>query len=487
MNPSPKKGIRVRFAPSPTGQLHLGNARAALFNWLFARGQGGKFILRIEDTDTKRSEEKFETEIINLLNWLGLDWDEGPDPKNHKKDIGDFGPYRQSQRIGIYKKYLEKLLNERKAYWCYCTKEELDAQREAMTSEGLPQKYNGHCRGLTAPPNGKKPQVIRFVVPEIEAEFEDLVRGKVKFDAGLLGDIVIAKDLDNPLYNFAVVIDDALMGITHVIRGEDHISNTPKQLLVQTALGFEAPIYAHIPLILAPDRSKLSKRKADTSLLSYKEKGYLPEATVNFLALLGWHPEGSNEIFSLEELAHLFDISRVQKSGAIFNEGKLRWMNNQYIRKLTNEEIFSLLEPGLKAHNISAPRDFILKIIEIEKERLQTIEDFFAETDFFFELPSYETHLLKWKDQSLPDVEIELSKIQEILSQISKPEFNREVLSSLIMKLTEGRSRGEVFWPLRAALSGKMTSPDPLVIAEILGKDESMKRISLGIKKINKE
>ena len=487
MNPRPKKGIRVRFAPSPTGQLHLGNARTALFNWLFARGQGGKFILRIEDTDTERSEEKFETEIIELLSWLGLDWDEGPDYKNHKKDLGDFGPYRQKQRLGIYKKYLEKLLIERKAYWCYCAKEELDAQREAMMAAGLPQKYNGHCRDLTAPPKGKEPQVIRFVVPEIEAEFKDLVRGRVKFDASLLGDIVIAKNLDTPLYNFAVVVDDALMEITHVIRGEDHISNTPKQLLIQSALGFETPIYAHIPLILAPDRSKLSKRKADTSLSIYKEKGYLPEATVNFLALLGWHPEGSNEIFSLKELAHLFDISRVQKSGAIFNEEKLRWMNNQYMRKLANQEIFDLLEPKLKAHNIIAPVDFVLRIIEIEKERLQTIDDFFIETDFFFKLPDYEAHLLKWKDQSLPDVEITLSKIQEILSEISKPEFNRNFLSSSLARLVDGRSRGEVFWPLRVTLSGKMASPDPLIIAEILGKEEVARRISIGIQKINKE
>ncbi|MEK7180750.1 MAG: glutamate--tRNA ligase [Patescibacteria group bacterium] len=485
MSPSPKKGIRVRFAPSPTGQLHLGNARTALFNWFFARGQGGKFILRIEDTDTERSEEKFEKEIIELLSWLGLDWDEGPDPKNHKKDLGDFGPYRQSQRIGIYKKYLEKLLSEKQAYWCYCAKEELDAQREAMTAEGLPQKYNGHCRDITAPPKGKEPQVIRFVVPEIEAEFKDLIRGRVKFDAALFGDIVIAKNLDSPLYNFAVVVDDALMGITHVIRGEDHISNTPKQLLIQKALGFETPIYAHIPLILAPDRSKLSKRKSETSLLSYREKGYLPEATVNFLALLGWHPEGSNEIFSLKELARLFDIGRVQKSGAIFNEEKLRWMNNQYVRKLTNEEILDLLGPSFEKHQISAPRDFILRIIEIEKERLQTLEDFFIETDFFFELPNYEVNLLKWKDQSLPDAEIALSKIKEVFSSISELDFRQEVLSSSMAKLAEGRSRGEVFWPLRTALSGKVASPDPLIIAEILGKNEVLRRVSLGIQKIS--
>ncbi|HUC31179.1 MAG TPA: glutamate--tRNA ligase, partial [Candidatus Paceibacterota bacterium] len=338
MEASVPKSIRVRFAPSPTGPIHIGSVRTALFNWLFARKYGGTFILRIEDTDKERSEKKYDDELLQGLSWVGLDWDEGPQPIGTGDQLklggekGEYGPYRQSERTEIYKKYLNQLITSGDAYYCYCSKEDIEAQRQAMLAQGRPPKYSGHCRNIAAPPEGKSPEVIRFKVPEIKVEFKDLVRGKVVFDAALFGDMIIAKDLDTPLYNFAVVVDDELMKISHVIRAEDHLSNTPKQILMQRALGFAEPIYAHIPLILNADRSKMSKRFTDVALMNYRDRGYVPEAMINFLAFLGWHPKGDKEVLSRKELIAEFDIDRVQQSGAIFNEEKLDWLNREHIK-----------------------------------------------------------------------------------------------------------------------------------------------------------
>ena len=341
-----KKPVRVRFAPSPTGPLHIGGARTTLVNWLFARHTGGALVLRIEDTDRERSKKAYEDELLEGLAWLGFDWDEGPMLGGGEK--GDFGPYRQSERTEIYKKYLEELLEKGEAYYCYCTKEDLEAQKQVMAAQGLPPKYSGHCRNLAAPPGGKRPEVIRFKIPETKVEFTDMVRGKVVFDAGLFGDQVIAKDVNSPLYNFAVVVDDALMQITHVIRGEEHLSNTPKQILMARSLGFAAPIFAHLPLILNPDRSKMSKRFADTALSEYRKKGYLPDAIINFIALMGWHPKDDREVMTREELVKLFDIERVQKAGAIFNQEKLDWLNREYLKMMSDDEIAEKLEPFLR-------------------------------------------------------------------------------------------------------------------------------------------
>ncbi len=472
-NPGLKKPIRVRFAPSPTGKLHIGSVRSALFNWLFARHNAGKFFLRIEDTDKERSKKEYEDEIIEGLKWLGIEWD------------GEI--YRQSERGKYYRKNLEKLLEEGRAYYCYCTKEELEAQKESMTAEGLPPKYSGHCRNLKKALIGREPEVIRFAVPEVEIEFKDLIRGTVKFDAGLLGDIVIAKDLDTPLYNFAVVVDDGMMEITHVIRGEDHISNTPKQILIQRALGFDVPIFAHVPLILAPDRSKLSKRRAEASFLDYRDRGYLPEAMVNFLALLGWHSEGNEEIFSRQDLIKLFDISRVQKSGAVFNEDKLAWLNSQHIRRLSQGEIFERLQPWLENWKIKASRDFIQKVISVVKDRMRTLGEFFELAGFFFGVSEYDRALLKWKGQALPDVRINLQKILEAFQGLSVGDFTAARITVILDGLVDGAKRGEVFWPFRVALSGKLVSPDPAEIAEILGKEEVLRRVKVALDKLERE
>jgi len=484
---SMNKEIRVRFAPSPTGRFHIGGARVALNNFLFSRHNKGKFILRIEDTDKERSKKEFEQEIYESLRWLGIEWDEGPVSFwGEEKEVGDYGPYRQSERSHIYKKYLEKLLAEKKAYFCYCTKEELEAQKSAMIADGLVPKYTGRCRNLTSPPKGKEPQTIRFIIPETKIEFKDLIRGKVVFDTSNFGDIVIAKNLESPLYNFAAVVDDYEMKITHVIRGEDHISNTPKQILIQKALGFPEVAYAHLPLILSPDRKKLSKRFAETSLLSYRDEGYLPEALINFLILLGWHPKEEKEIFSLEELIQEFDLKRVQKSGAIFNEEKLNWLNGKYIRSLTSEEILKRVKPFLDKANISAQDDFILKIINIEKERMKTLKDIVNLGKFFFKLEDYDASLLIWKNTSKEKIKEVLEKIYNIFKEIKDSEFNKINVGA---KLTEiinlnNYSRGEVFWPLRVALSGQEASPDPLDILDVLGKNETLKRIEIALNKL---
>jgi len=341
--------VRVRFAPAPTGYLHLGSARAALFNFLFAKGRKGVFILRIEDTDKERSREEYEEDILEGLRWLNLSWDEGPDKG------GEFGPYRQSEREDIYKRYAKILLDKEIAYPCYCTEEELRERRREDLKQKKAPKYDGRCRGLSKEERenfekrGRKP-TLRFKVSSQILEVLDLIRSKVVFDTSLIGDFIITRQDGTSSFIFANVLDDALMKVTHVIRGDDHLSNTPRQVLLYQALGLPLPEFAHIPMILAPDRSKLSKRHGAVSVGEYKKKGYLPEALVNYLALLGWSPERSTqEFFSLKELTEQFSLRRVSKSGAIFDFKKLDWMNGCYLRKSSLDRITKLSWPYLSA------------------------------------------------------------------------------------------------------------------------------------------
>lgn len=471
------------MAPSPTGPLHVGTARTALFNWLFARNQGGAFILRIEDTDKERSEKKYEDEILAGLAWLGIDWDEGPLPMLGSQ--GAHGPYRQSERTDIYKKYLKQLLDKGEAYYCYCTKEELDAQRDAMSSQGLPPKYNGHCRNVKSPPPGRKSQVIRFKVSEIKVEFKDIIRGKIVFDAALFGDQVIAKDLETPLYNFAVVVDDELMQISHVIRGEDHLANTPKQILMQRALGFHEPIYAHIPLILNSDRSKMSKRFADTSLLTYRDKGYLPEAMMNFLALLGWHPKDDREVFGKRDLVKEFDLSRVQASGAIFNEEKLNWLNREHLKKHSDKEIAELVAPLLAEAGLSADASFVEKWVSIERTRANNPRELVDLGAFFFKLPDYEPSLLIWKESLPEEAKHTLHDLKNYFEKVPNEQFiDKPTLGTLLTAFIGERKRGAILWPLRVALSGQKASPDPLDIMFVLGKEETLRRLTVALNKL---
>ena len=474
--------IRVRFAPSPTGPLHIGGARTALFNYLFARQRQGEFVLRIEATDKERSDQKWPKQTITELFWLGIAWSEGPDIG------GKFGPYKKSQRLDIYKKYLEKLLEEKKAYYCFCSKEELEARRQDQMARGLAPKYDETCRNLKEKDikdNLQKnmPSVIRFKIMQKKVTFGDLIRGNVEFDAGLLGDIVIAKNLDSPLFHFSVVVDDALMEISHVIRGEEHISNTPRQILLQEALGFSKPSYAHVPLFLNPDKSKMSKRQGDVALKDYHDKGYLPEALINFMALLGWNPGTEKEIFSLTDLVKEFSVEKVQKSSAVFSVQRLDYLNGYYIREKSNSKLAALCLQYLPKEAENMPQKNLEKIIEAYKTRMKKLSDITELTDFFFkESLSYDKNMLRWSKMGDSELKESLEASKKILSLAKK--FDKKSLEELLVREAEkfnAKNRGYLLWPLRVALSGKEASASPFEIAEILGREKTLKRISEAI------
>ena len=487
------KNVRVRIAPSPTGPAHIGTARTALFNYLFAKQNNGKFVLRIEDTDKERSEQRWTDEVIEQLKWLGIEWDEGPDID------GKFGPYKQTQRLDIYKKYLEKLLKENKAYYCFCTEEKLENKRQEQASRGLAPKYDGTCANLSKEIVEKnlvegKPSVIRFRVENKKLKFKDLIRGEVEFDVGLLGDVVIAKNLESPLYHLAVVIDDFEMQISHIIRGEEHLPNTPRQILLQEALDFYQPTYAHLPLMLNSDRSKMSKRQGDVAISDYHNNGYLPEALINFMALLGWNPGTEKEVFSLSQLIKEFSIEKVQKAGAIFNIQRLEFLNGLYIREKPIEKITELCEPYLKKAGLlvvgQISQNSLQKIVEISKTRMKKLSDIVELSDFFFTNKlSYEKDLLKWKGVGESETKESLLFSEQILSTIKTwdiKNLEKELFSaSEKFNLEKGypeKNKGYLLWPLRVALSGKDSSPSPFEIADILGREKTLKRIENAIK-----
>lgn len=476
-------GARVRFAPAPTGFLHVGSCRTALFNWLFSKKYGGKFILRLEDTDKERSRPEFEKDIMESLRWLGLDWDEGPDIG------GPYGPYRQSQRLPLYENYLKRLLEEDRAYYCFCSEEDLANERRDMLSRGIQPKYSGRCRVL-APETARKyvaegrKHIIRFKMPQKTITFEDLVRGKISFDGGAIGDFAIARSLSSPLFIFAVTVDDFEMRISHVIRGEDLLPNVPKQIALQEALGFSSPRYAHLPMLLGEDRSKLSKRHGATAVAEYRKMGYLPEAMINFLALLGWHPPGDREIFSKEELIREFSLSRVQKSGAIFNPVRLNWFNAYYLRKKSDEELLEILRPywqeaGYLEEGSGGmfPEEKLLEIINLERNRLKTAGEIVSLTEFFFRAPrSYSPDLLVWKKSTKEETLSALQKIIAVVEEVPEESFSVVGLGRAMESLY-GSDKGTFLWPFRVALSGREASPGPFEIAAILGKTETLKRL----------
>ncbi|MDP3958133.1 MAG: glutamate--tRNA ligase family protein [bacterium] len=428
--------VMTRFAPSPTGVLHIGGARSALFNYLFAKKHGGKFILRIEDTDKERSKKEFEDDIVEGLSWLGLEWDER---------------YRQSERTDVYKKYLKKLVDEGKAY---VSKEEVKKE-------------------------GEREEVIRFRNPGGTVTFDDLIRGEISFDTAELKDFIIAKSLEEPLYHLAVVVDDHESGITHVIRGEDHISNTPRQILLLEAIGAKRPAYAHIPLILAPDRSKLSKRHGAVALTEFKKEGYLPEAMVNYLALLGWNPGGEEELFPMERLVGLFDLGKAQKGGAVFNIEKLKWFNREYLKEGGEGKI----KEALEAQGVRAT----LPLVAALRERINTTHDIarLLEGEFSFvrEKPACKKEKLVWKETSASDAAKHLEAIAEKIGSMKK--FDAAALTESVMPYAEEHGRGAVLWPFRFALTGKDKSPDPFTVAAIIGKDEALARLGDAVQTLN--
>lgn len=432
--------VITRFAPSPTGLLHAGNYRTALFSYLFAKQNNGSFVLRIEDTDKARSKKEYEDNIIESLKWLNIGYD-------------DF--YRQSDRSEIHKKYIQTLIDKGHAY----------VSKETPTEEG----------GRT--------EVIRFKNPNKKIKFNDLIRGDIEFDTTELGDFVIAKSLTEPIFHLVVVVDDFEMGITHIIRGEDHISNTPRHILIQEAIGAPQPIYAHLPLILSPDRSKLSKRKGALAITEYRARGYEPEAMVNFLALLGWNPGTTQEVLSIEELIKLFDMSKVQKAGAIFNEEKLQWINKQYINAMSEEMYLEKAKAFLPAQFLNDEKVF-KKIALLGRERISTFGELNemalkGEFGYFIDVPHFPKEKLLWKDEKdFSKTKTHLAKAIEIITNITEENFNASKIKEAIWPYAEEVGRGSILWPMRYALSGKDKSPDPFTLSELLGKEETLKRLS---------
>ncbi|MEL7567671.1 MAG: glutamate--tRNA ligase [Dehalobacterium sp.] len=475
--------VRVRFAPSPTGPLHIGGARSALFNYLFAKQNNGDFILRMEDTDLERSTKESEENIKSSLKWLGIDWNEGIDLG------GPHEPYRQTERLPLYQKAIDRLLSSGHAYYCYCSEEECEAERQRLMEQGETPRYLGKCRNLTEEEKnrfeqeGRKP-VVRFRVPDHHTiTIHDMVRGEVSFETEGMGDYIIVKSDGIPTYNFAVVMDDADMGVTHVIRGEEHLSNTPRQVLIYDALGLKTPRFAHISLILGKDRSKMSKRHGSTSVVAYREQGYLPEALVNFLALLGWSPEGEEEIFSLEELIKLFSLDRVSKSPAVFDMEKLKWINGSYIRNLDPERLKSLALPYLKdagfvGKELTPEEDTWASLVtETLRNYLSCLEDIKEKLGMFMgQYVSFETDEAKnvLQGESVPQVvNMFASKIKE--AEALTPELVKGMLKQI--RKDTGLGGSQVFMPIRVALTGQMHGPDLDKLTAILGRDVVINRL----------
>lgn len=478
------KEIRVRIAPSPSGNLHIGTARTALFNFLFAKKMGGKFVLRIEDTDLERSSDEYIKNIFDSLKALGLTWDEGPDVE------GPYGPYSQSERFDIYPKYAQQLLESGHAYECFCTPEELEAEKEESQKNKVAHVYSGKCKNLTEEQKaalraeGRKP-AIRFSVEAKELIFNDLVKGDLKFDTGLTGDFVIMKSNGTPTYNFAVVIDDMLMKITHIIRGEDHISNTPKQILIYEALGAEVPKFGHLGMILAPDRSKLSKRHGATGVSEFVEKGYLIDALVNFVALLGWSPSDGVEIKTVEEIAQDFRIAEVSSSNSIFEYDKLNWMNAQYIKKLSTDELKEKLKPFLSEYDLSELTDEqFTRMVEITREPLVILSGITDAVPYFF---GNDVEIEPEVQAEVLDLQTSQDILKEFAQQAQSWEFDEETLHQ---KLEEFRGlfkeRGvkpkETMWAIRAAVTGRVKGADICAVIAILGKNKVINRINQALK-----
>ncbi|MFI8688673.1 glutamate--tRNA ligase [Rossellomorea sp. NPDC077527] len=476
--------VRVRYAPSPTGHLHIGNARTALFNYLYARSVGGKFIIRIEDTDKKRNIEGGEESQLKYLQWLGIDWDESTDKP------GEYGPYRQSERNHIYEQYLKELLESGQAYKCYCTEEELEAEREAQSAAGQMPRYSGKCRNLKKEDQeklaaeGRQPS-IRFRVPAGKVySFNDIVKEDVSFESDGIGDFVIAKKDGTPTYNFAVAVDDYLMKITHVLRGEDHISNTPKQLMIFEALGWDAPVYGHMTLIVNESRKKLSKR--DESIIQFIEQyealGYLPEALFNFIALLGWSPKGEEELFSRDEFIEIFDPERLSTSSALFDNQKLTWMNNQYMKNLELDQVVDLSLPHLISagkldENMSdEQREWASRVISLYQEQMSFGAEIVELSEMFFktDLEYDEEAKAVLDEEQVPEV------LQAFLNEIDALEKYEaaEIKSSIkaVQKAT-GHKGKKLFMPIRVAVTGQTHGPELPNAIELLGKDTVKHRL----------
>jgi glutamyl-tRNA synthetase len=486
---------RVRIAPSPTGPLHIGTARTALFNYLFARREGGTFILRLEDTDVARSTLDYERDILDELHWLGIEWDEGPEVAGQPAR-GPFGPYRQMQRQDRYRAAAERLLAEDKAYYCYCTQEELAADRQAQEAAHQPPHYVGRCAALTADQQRAKEAaglmpVVRFRIGQGVVAFDDIVRGHVEIDTTALGgDLIIVRSDGSPLYHFAVTVDDVDMEISHVIRGEDHLSNTPKHILLFRALGADVPQFAHLPLILNTDRTKMSKRKSQTAVADYRAQGFIPEAFVNFLALLGWSSGSEEEIFSLDDLAQRFDLARVQSGGAVFDRERLEWLNGQWIRRLSEEELVDRSLPFLVAAIESArsagadvrlpTAEDLRPLMPMVRERLPTLAAIGPLVDFLFiEDLRLDPDMLVPKRWDAATTAEALAAAREVIADVGLVSFEADELEPPLRALAEERGwkAGDLFMAIRVAATGRTATPPLFDTLVALGYERTLRRL----------
>lgn len=475
--------VRVRFAPSPTGPFHIGGARSALFNYLVAKHTGGKFVVRIEDTDRKRSTSESEENIKEALKWLGINWDEGIDVG------GPDDPYRQTERLEIYKKYTEKLLAEGKAYYCFCTPEELEAEKEEQLKKGETPVYSGKCSHLPKETVEQylkegRPYVIRIATPKNETlEVDDLVRGHVTFDSNKVGDFVIVKSDGIPVYNYCVVIDDALMHITHVIRAEEHLSNTPRQIVLYHALGFDVPKFAHVSLILGADKKKMSKRHGATSVQQYRDAGYLPDALVNFLGLLGWTPNSDQEIFSRDELIQQFTLDRVAKNPAVFDIEKLNWINFHYMKQLDADQLLAVCLPHLQQAGYAsqnpdaAEMQWLKDMVWAMREHVQYGAQIVDAAKVFFTddfAPENEETAAVLREETAPAV---LTMFHDELAALD--EVTADTVQPLFKKIQKGlKVKGKfVYMPIRVAVTGVMHGPDLNVIVALMGREKVLARL----------
>ncbi|HOJ03661.1 MAG TPA: glutamate--tRNA ligase [Bacteroidota bacterium] len=458
--------LTVRFAPSPTGYLHVGGARTAIFNWLYARSAGGRFLLRIEDTDRQRSSEEMTREILNGLRWLGLDWDEEP--------------VLQSTRVERHREECLRLLEQGRAYWCYCSQEQLDEKRSAAEAAGGAFLYDRHCRNLSEEDRAAKDaagagKVLRFRVPDGHTTFSDIVHDETSFNNDEIDDFVLLRSDGTPTYMVAVVVDDHDMGVTHVLRGDDHLSNTPKQLLLYHAFDYEAPVFGHLPLILGADKKRLSKRHGATSLGEFQQQGFLPEAMFNFLALLGWSPGDDRELMSRNELVQAFDVRRILKKSSVFDEDKLRWMNGQHIRLLDEETLLERVLPFRPQAKSEVDEARLRPILTLLRERMIVLPDFFTAGQYFFEDPTTfdEAVVVKQWKAPLP------SLLRELRDELRASAFDAASLEALIRGAAErhGIGAGKLIHPLRLALTGQGNSPSLFDMMEVLGKETCLRRL----------
>ena len=482
--------IRVRIAPSPTGFTHIGTLRTALTNFLFAKKNNGQFVIRLEDTDQSRFVENATEDLIRSLKWAGIEWDEGIDLDSQDKIIekGNYGPYIQSKRLPIFKKYIQELIDKGQAYYCFCSPQRLEKMRKEQQKKKEAPRYDKHCLHLPKSKieerlRKKEPYVVRLNVPtEGITKFNDLIRGEISIENKLVDDQILLKSDGYPTYHLAVVVDDHLMKISHVLRGEEWLSSTPKHILIYQAFGWKIPEFGHLPQLLNMNGKKLSKRDGDVGIRDFIKKGYLPQALLNHIALLGWNPKTTQEVFSKQDLIDQFDIKKINKAGAKLDYGRLDWVGSKYLKSIDIDDLFKFTKEYLQEQKVVLDDKKLRKIIIIQKERISKLSELLEDIEYLVEEKiSYPKDLLKWKDMNNQDIVANLEKAKEVIDNISKEEYTIQALENKLLDVAKEK-RGELLWPLRVALTGQQKSPSPFECAWVLGKKKTLERIEEAMK-----